>query len=451
MNNMNSLFHSSYRGMLATPIKEPAAGRCSQQQPFFEMLSKEHEYMLKRSAALFKPSNLMRHPYGSIHDLMPAPKPTTASTQPSSSRHHRSPTPTSERSARTPSKYGDDYAAGSSAGVHRSGCSPVVVDDTVDLHSVDDDDEDRHRRMDGQMSKRAGSSMYKDQMRFNPMASTATGSGGGDSSSTSYSHRASPKEKSSSSSSASSSPLLLRPLPESALLQDCNIEEETKCVVCNATFPSVWLLEQHAALQHANLGALEEKPFICDQCGQSYRYRSAYVKHREQNHRARLPADKLFTCDVCGMQFRYLKSFKKHRLNHALERLHGKNERRAMDYGGSELLVTSSNETGDLAEEHHQFAIKAEVVDEEEDQDDTVDSLSAVGMCIEMQQRSHSDGMEQSVQADEMVHSRISSSAENLTQDPCGGGGQHRQMAGSSVGMNNNVDTRNFILKVSSN
>lgn len=35
-----------------------------------------------------------------------------------------------------------------------------------------------------------------------------------------------------------------------------------------------------------------------------HRYRSAYVKHREQNHRARLPADKLFTCDICGMQFR---------------------------------------------------------------------------------------------------------------------------------------------------
>lgn len=102
------------------------------------------------------------------------------------------------------------------------------------------------------------------------------------------------------------------------------IEEETRCVVCNAHFPNVWLLEQHAALQHPHVGPGEEKPFICEQCGQSYRYRSAYAKHKEQNHRARLPADKLFTCDVCGMQFRYLKSFKKHRLNHALERLHGK-------------------------------------------------------------------------------------------------------------------------------
>ncbi|XP_044002149.1 gastrula zinc finger protein XlCGF48.2-like isoform X2 [Aphidius gifuensis] len=93
-----------------------------------------------------------------------------------------------------------------------------------------------------------------------------------------------------------------------------------RCTVCLATFPSAWLLERHALLQHAGQSK-EEKPFTCEQCGQRYRYRSAYVKHREQNHRARLPADKLFTCDVCGMQFRYLKSFKKHRLNHALERL----------------------------------------------------------------------------------------------------------------------------------
>nr|XP_021202275.2 zinc finger protein 629 isoform X1 [Bombyx mori] len=101
--------------------------------------------------------------------------------------------------------------------------------------------------------------------------------------------------------------------------------ERRRCGVCLASFPSAWLLERHAALQHASQSACDDKPFVCEQCGQSYRYRSAYVKHREQNHRARLPADKLFTCDVCGMQFRYLKSFKKHRLNHTLERLHTKN------------------------------------------------------------------------------------------------------------------------------
>lgn len=77
-----------------------------------------------------------------------------------------------------------------------------------------------------------------------------------------------------------------------------------RCGVCLASFPSTWLLERHAILQHAGQPG-DDKPFTCEQCGQRYRYRSAYVKHREQNHRARLPADKLFTCDVCGMQFRY--------------------------------------------------------------------------------------------------------------------------------------------------
>ncbi|XP_047983994.1 zinc finger protein OZF-like [Leguminivora glycinivorella] len=116
--------------------------------------------------------------------------------------------------------------------------------------------------------------------------------------------------------------------------------ERRRCGVCLASFPSTWLLERHAALQHASQTSCDDKPFVCEQCGQSYRYRSAYVKHREQNHRARLPADKLFTCDVCGMQFRYLKSFKKHRLNHTLERLHTKNT----DQSDSMDQVSSTNE-----------------------------------------------------------------------------------------------------------
>lgn len=116
--------------------------------------------------------------------------------------------------------------------------------------------------------------------------------------------------------------------------------ERRRCGVCLASFPSTWLLERHAALQHASQTSCDDKPFVCEQCGQSYRYRSAYVKHREQNHRARLPADKLFTCDVCGMQFRYLKSFKKHRLNHTLERLHTKNT----DVPENPDQVSSSNE-----------------------------------------------------------------------------------------------------------
>ncbi|CAH1155253.1 unnamed protein product [Phaedon cochleariae] len=185
-----------------------------------------------------------------------------------------------------------------------------------------------------------------------------------------------------------------------------------RCSSCMAAFPSLWLLEQHAALQHVGgSGAIAvsslDKPFVCEQCGQSYRYRSAYVKHREQNHRARLPADKLFSCDVCGMQFRYLKSFKKHRLNHTLEKLHEKNgDGSAEGLGRREIdrerdrecdrdssdQVSSSNETINVEEENHHEVVpkKEDMADEmaaegtssdaekteEADQDDTIDSLA---------------------------------------------------------------------------
>ncbi|CAG9769372.1 unnamed protein product [Ceutorhynchus assimilis] len=175
-----------------------------------------------------------------------------------------------------------------------------------------------------------------------------------------------------------------------------------RCGACLAGFPSPWLLEQHAALQHLPGASGPDKPFVCDQCGQSYRYRSAYVKHREQNHRARLPADKLFSCDVCGMQFRYLKSFKKHRLNHTLERLHGSrrissgdpaasvNALTSVDQGSDQ--VSSSNEAlMDRDEDASAVKVKAEPVENEDtpgceggstsdtekpdvEQDDTIDS-----------------------------------------------------------------------------
>lgn len=87
------------------------------------------------------------------------------------------------------------------------------------------------------------------------------------------------------------------------------------------TFPtSISLIESHVGVGYS-LGS-REKPFKCEQCGQCYKYLSAFTKHKEQNHTARLPGEKPYRCETCGMQFKYLKSFKKHRLNHAVERLH---------------------------------------------------------------------------------------------------------------------------------
>lgn len=163
--------------------------------------------------------------------------------------------------------------------------------------------------------------------------------------------------------------------------------ERRRCGVCLASFPSAWLLERHAALQHNSHAACDDKPFVCEQCGQSYRYRSAYVKHREQNHRARLPADKLFTCDVCGMQFRYLKSFKKHRLNHTLERLHTKNADPTdnIDQVSStdEALIGQGGEI-DLSMKRKKPDLRTPPIDPvgDAEQDSTVDSNGATDSIV---------------------------------------------------------------------
>ncbi|XP_037920973.1 broad-complex core protein isoforms 1/2/3/4/5 isoform X2 [Hermetia illucens] len=307
-----------YRGLLFSP-KDPLRYSSS----ISEILSKEQEFLCKRSSPLYKQA-------------------------------HRYPTGVTSFHQETPLSYQKD--------------SLVEELKKKSEETVQREEEENDLRENGNSSKdslseflrRRSSLSMVDGLRYNQLSSTETSSC---------------KEKSSSSSTSSTPPPLIKPVSDSILFSE-PIEEETRCVVCNANFPNVWLLEQHAALQHANLGPNEEKPFICEQCGQSYRYRSAYAKHKEQNHRARLPADKLFTCDVCGMQFRYLKSFKKHRLNHALERLHGKKERRSMD-AQSQDVVTSSNETI-LDESGTDLRVNIKREKDDDDQDSTVDSAGAI-------------------------------------------------------------------------
>lgn len=150
-----------------------------------------------------------------------------------------------------------------------------------------------------------------------------------------------------------------------------------RCGVCLAAFPDALLLQRHAILKHPCPPG-DDKPFTCDQCGQRYRYRSAYVKHREQNHRARLPADKLFTCDVCGMQFRYLKSFKKHRLNHHLERLH----RTPESQGTSSSSAERSDQVSSTGEPF-QMEITGDTspVDIEDRSDENFENTSSSTLC----------------------------------------------------------------------
>ena len=84
--------------------------------------------------------------------------------------------------------------------------------------------------------------------------------------------------------SGSSTPII-KARPESELLSDHSNSsvisaaavsamlidpDELKCHICMAQFPSLWLLEQHTALQHSQLTG-SEKPFKCEHCGQNYR------------------------------------------------------------------------------------------------------------------------------------------------------------------------------------
>lgn len=317
--------------------------------PFVNMLSKEQELFFKRNSLL---KTSFRSPL-TAHDL------TVSNT---------------EKDLQTNKRTSNSAVSSYFMQNQTTKQCDEIVQKLVDETDDDDETPPLSRSPSDIIIQKRGGAYIKDGIRFNPISSTETSTTCKEKSPTSSTSSSSPQPPPS---TTQQPPPLLKPIHESLLLQE-TIEEETKCVVCNAVFPSVWLLEQHAALQHANLGPMEEKPFICEQCGQSYRYRSAYVKHREQNHRARLPADKLFTCDVCGMQFRYLKSFKKHRLNHALERLHGKHEKQRNAGDSSSELVSSSNEALAAAEEiaELQRAIKAE--EDEEEQDDTIDSPTAI-------------------------------------------------------------------------
>ena len=88
------------------------------------------------------------------------------------------------------------------------------------------------------------------------------------------------------------------------------VETELTCHICARIMPNQQFLEEHIKIHE------EEKPYKCDHCGQRYKYQSAFQRHQEQNHTAKLPGEKPYRCTVCGQCFKYHKSFLKHRSNH---------------------------------------------------------------------------------------------------------------------------------------
>lgn len=81
-----------------------------------------------------------------------------------------------------------------------------------------------------------------------------------------------PFSKSSSSSSITSP--LIKARSEMELMGD-NLkdhqQEDAKCHICMANFPTTWLLEQHTALQHSSLLTGDDKPYSCNLCGETFR------------------------------------------------------------------------------------------------------------------------------------------------------------------------------------
>jgi hypothetical protein len=86
--------------------------------------------------------------------------------------------------------------------------------------------------------------------------------------------------------SSLSSFMSLKQISDAGLLNDHSMDQEKdiKCHICMANFPSHWLLEQHTALQHptlhhnknssnSNVSSHDEKPFKCELCGETSRYR----------------------------------------------------------------------------------------------------------------------------------------------------------------------------------
>ncbi|XP_068233025.1 zinc finger and SCAN domain-containing protein 2-like [Palaemon carinicauda] len=92
-------------------------------------------------------------------------------------------------------------------------------------------------------------------------------------------------------------------------MQQCHSEKH-KCPICCRTYSRVSSLKVHMKVLHTN-----EKPYLCDICGQSFGWAGALSKHMGSHSQL-----KLFTCEKCGKSFANSWNLKSHAVVHDEEK-----------------------------------------------------------------------------------------------------------------------------------
>lgn len=269
-NAYNTSYSSSrYRGIFFTPNKDHLFNRYN---TISDILSKDHQdFLTKRAQLLFKQqiptvnypptqgsATSMKH-----HYQQPTPPPSTASSLSSLS----SAISTSSTSS-TSSRYRQDSPA-TTVQIHLNNNNikdPLIEELKRKSEETVQEEQEIIEQENGRPNSKESLHEY---LRRRSTASVASSSASGlmtSAPSCLNLFNSSEKEKSSSSSTSSSpqpqpqtNPMLLQPpqlkptLGESLMFTE-QLDDDTRCIICNANFPNVWLLEQHVALQHANMG-----------------------------------------------------------------------------------------------------------------------------------------------------------------------------------------------------
>ncbi|XP_066982337.1 uncharacterized protein [Macrobrachium rosenbergii] len=92
-------------------------------------------------------------------------------------------------------------------------------------------------------------------------------------------------------------------------IKQCRSEKH-KCLICCRTYARMSSLKVHMKVVHTN-----EKPYLCDICGQTFGWAGALNKHMASHSQL-----KLFTCEKCGKSFANSWNLKSHAVVHDEEK-----------------------------------------------------------------------------------------------------------------------------------